>query len=297
MTDSMASLRSQLLLWITPRLKPEAMEWVCHQQEKISSGNQQALFLSFGLTPRKTGKSDLLLTPQELAWANEYRPGWNPHNWTIDQLVRTLFIVSYPNSDPTAFLTVMNQLFATGEVHELIALYQALILFPHPELFAARAEEGIRTNMKAVFQAVATNNPYPAQYLGEMAWNQMVVKCVFVGVPLYQVIGLDGRSNPALTQMLCDYARERWAAQRVVTPELWRPVGFSLTEQGIECLKRVQAAASAIDQQAAHLAFISSDHPRRDEFLRTEPIHADSTSSASPQPHNWDELGIQWNQS
>ena len=41
-----------------------------------------------------------------------------------------------------------------------------------------------------MFQAIACHNPYPSDYFDEAAWNQMVVKCVFVGAPIGAIIGL-----------------------------------------------------------------------------------------------------------
>ncbi len=52
----------------------------------------------------------------------------------------------------------------------------------------------------------------------------MVLKALFVGSALDPIIGLDDRANPELARILIDYARERWAAARPVTPELWRTV-------------------------------------------------------------------------
>ena len=78
--------------------------------------------------------------------------------------------------------------------------------------------------MTSVFNAVAHHNPYPAKYLDELAWNQMILKALFVGSQLKPIYGLKSRNNPQLAQMLIDYACERLAADRAVSNELWELV-------------------------------------------------------------------------
>ncbi len=72
---------------------------------------------------------------------------------------------------------------------------------------------------------MAHRNPYPSERFAENRWNHMVLKAIFVGSPLHPIQGLDARANPPLARMLCDYAHERWAAGRPVSPELLRCVG------------------------------------------------------------------------
>ena len=115
-------------------------------------------------------------------------------------------------------------------MQESVALYQTLPLFSPRELLKARAAEGIRSNMTAVFEAVALRNPYPAVYLEEGAWNQLVLKAFFVGSDVRQIVGLDQRANATLRRMLVDYANERRAAGRSVDPQLLQMVREDLND-------------------------------------------------------------------
>lgn len=49
-----------------------------------------------------------------------------------------------------------------------------------------------------------------------------MLKCVFTGVPLSVVAGLDDRADAELTRMMTDYARERTAAGRDVPADVAR---------------------------------------------------------------------------
>lgn len=258
-----------LARWLTDRLPSSAWSWLRERGAAVAQGDKKALFLSFGLVVRKTGKTDLALSSADLADAERVRPGWQPQGWTVDQIARLWLVLQYPSADATELVRTLDQLFAAGEVHELVALYQGLPLLPHQPAFRLRCAEGIRSNIKAVFCAVAQRNPYPAEQLDDDAWNQLVLKCQFVGVPLDPVVGLDARANPKLARMLVDFARERWAAQRPVSPELWRCVGPFADEALLPALERALTTGNDWERHAAVRALQSCPHPRAAEMLRS----------------------------
>ena len=99
--------------------------------------------------------------------------------------------------------------------------------------------------MRAVFEAVAHRSPYPKEQFAENRWNHMVLKALFVGSALHPIQGLEERANPTLARMLCDYAHERWAAGRPVSPELWRCVGPHADAEALADLQRVLATGGA----------------------------------------------------
>jgi hypothetical protein len=180
----------------------------------------------------------------------------------VDQAARALLVISLPAPEPTAYVAILDRLFAAAEMGEAVALYQTLPLLPHPEAHHFRCTEGIRTNIKAVFCAIAHRNPYPAEHLTDDEWNQLVMKSLFVGAALDPIVGLDKRANPALAEMLLGLAHERRAAHRPIPPELWRGVGPFADDAMLAELEQLLAAGSDIEQQAAALALSSSPHPR-----------------------------------
>ena len=143
-------------------------------------------------------------------------------------------------------LSFAGYLFAAAGLEELVALYQALPLLPHPELLAPRIAEGIRSNMKPVFNSVALDNPITAERLVQDAWNQTVLKALFIASPVARMVGADRRANPVLAQMLIDYARERIAAKRPVPVDLWDAARPGCNESQRVELNRLQDSAAAV---------------------------------------------------
>ena len=210
--------------------------------------------------PRRLGKADLDLSADDLRDAAQARPGWDPRGWSVDQAARILILLQAGGTGER-FAARFRQLCRTADVAEGIAFYRGLPLYPDPQLLEAQAAEGTRTNMRAVFEAVAHRNPYPNEQFAENRWNHMVLKALFVGSTLHPIQGLDARANPELAKMLCDYAHERWAAGRPVSPELWRCVGPYADAEALGDLQRVLASGSATERSAAALALAACPEP------------------------------------
>ena len=203
----------------------DGLDWLEHKIEEITkTANKRTLFTSYSAVPRHLGKQKLNLSEKDLQAAGELVTGWNPVDLTRDRAGRMLVLLSFPSENSDRYVATLEQIIAAADVEEAIAFYRSLPLLPYPEKFQLRAAEGIRTNMTSVFNAVALNNPYPARYLDDLAWNQMILKALFVGSPLHPIYGLESRNNQQLSQMLIDYACERLAANRTVSPELWELV-------------------------------------------------------------------------
>ena len=159
-----------------------------------------------------------------------------------------------------------------------MSLYQALPLLPHPASHVLRTAEGIRSNIKSVFCAIAHQNPYAAEQLNEEQWNQLVLKCLFIDVPLDPLIGVDRRANAKLMTTLIDFAHERRAAHRPIPPELWRCVGPFADERALDDLRLVLTTGSPLEQQAAALALSQSHVSRAVTILGERPDLAQQIS-------------------
>ncbi|MGQ0577687.1 MAG: EboA domain-containing protein [Betaproteobacteria bacterium] len=257
--------------WLAARLPGDASAWLKSSAQRLrGGGSDRDLYMSVSLVPRKIGKADLALSATEFGQASVARPGWDPREWSLDQAARVLLLLA-AGSDGAAFSRRLDQLCATADVGELVAFYCGLPLYPDQPRHVLRAAEGVRTNMKAVFQAVAHRNPYPSEQLAEPAWNQMVLKALFIGAALDPIIGLDHRANPALARMLCDYAHERWAAGRPVSPELWRCVGPHARGEMLADLGRVLEKGIGSERAAAALALSASPDPAATGLLWAYP--------------------------
>ena len=249
-----------LRMWLRRQLPSDTADWL--ESEASTAGaaeTDRSLLLAISLVHRRIGKADLGISEADMAAAEAARPGWRPVGWSLDQAAR-IFLLLGAGGSSERFANRLEQLFVTADVSELITFYRGLPLYPDQLRYVERAAEGIRTNMKAVFEAVAHNSPYPADQFSEHRWNHMIVKALFIGSSLYPIERLEQRWNPDLTRMLCDYAHERWAAKRTVSYELWRGVGIYADKAAIDDLARVFDSGAPIERQAAALALAASPH-------------------------------------
>ena len=134
--------------------------------------------------------------------------------------------------------------------------------------------EGLRTSMRAVFEAIAHRSPFPKENFSEDRWNHMVLKALFIGSTLAPIQGLDERANPTLARILSDYAHERWAAGRPVTPELWRCLGPFAEGILLDDLEKLAASKERQERHAAALALSASPDGRAAALLKRLPDEA-----------------------
>lgn len=254
--------------WLLDRLPEEHYRWLQDRLALINSDEStRDLYISFGLIPRRLGKFDLCPSNSELSTAHSVCSGWNPGNWSIATTARVLLLCRIVQSTNQTFGNLFKSLCRTADLGETIALYQGIALYPRSDELDQQIGEGLRTNMRTVFEAIAHNNPYPQAHFAELRWNHMVLKALFIDSTLHPVQGLDARANAELARILCDYAHERWAANRIVTPELWRCVGPFASGDMLDDLDRVIGSENPTERKAAALALSSCSDPVAAEIL------------------------------
>jgi len=264
--------KSLLHAWLASRLPPEALAWLDQQAALIEAGDKPLqLGIAIGLAPRKLGKADLHLTPAEQEAGQALRPGLDTTGWSVDQVARVLLALSSFRGDDAAFVAGLGRIFGTAELGEQVALLKGLPLFPAPDRLIPYAAEGVRSAMQPIFEAVAHRNPYPRERFSYVQWNQMVVKALFIGSRLAPIQGLDARRNAELAQMLIDYAAERRAAQRSISPELWRCVAPFAGEAEIATLASILRNGTDAERKGAALALAECQPASAGKMLLSSP--------------------------
>lgn len=274
------SLRMSVLrTWLAKRLSPDALAWLDGQIAIIETGDRPLqLGVAIGLAPRKIGKADLNLSREERERGGAARCGLDATDWSTDQAARILLALASFRGDDVAFAAGLERTLATAEIGEQIALLRGLPLFPAPGLILPRAIEGVRSAMQPIFEAVAHRNPYPSEHFSDAQWNQMVVKTLFIGSRLAPIQGLDGRRNAELAKMLIDYAAERRAAGRTISPELWRCVAPLASEAEVAALVAILRDGTDAERAGAALALAECPLPSARSALASSPDFAAAVS-------------------
>ena len=265
MTDSPSEL---IGAWLRRQLPKASAKWFeDHLAKLVADPSARSQDVLLGLIPRRLGKADLALDSADLAAADRARPGWDPTGWSVDEAAR-IRVLRDTGESPEPFAARFTELCRSADVAEAIALYRGLPLYPVSVALDSQAAEGVRTNIRSIFEAVAHRNPYPRERFDENRWNQMVLKALFIGSALAPIQGLDERANPELAEILGDYAHERWAAGRAVTPELWRCIGPFAEGAALADLERVVRTGDETERKAAALALSASPHAAASDLLK-----------------------------
>lgn len=218
-TSGPTSLGERVAELFDARDRGEAATWL---RAALADTSATALRVALARAPRKLGRDPLSLGPAERL-RHELPEHVEAASWRGFDLARiALVAAALERTSVDQHVVMLEPLIRTGEITEQESLLRGLCLLPDPSRFVAVAIDACRTNAVCVFEAIACENPLPADHFPEPAFNQMVLKAVFLGVAIARIVGLERRANPELVRMALAYASEREAAGRSVPADIGR---------------------------------------------------------------------------
>jgi hypothetical protein len=146
-----------------------------------------------------------------------------PGGWTVDDVARTLLIAELP-LEGAALAGAVAELYWEGDAAEKRSVLRALSVLDSltrsGDEFVPIVRDALRTNDTRIIAAALGR--YGAGHLDAADYRQGVLKCLFSGIPLGDISGLDRRVDDELRRMMSEYAEERIAAGRPVPDDIWR---------------------------------------------------------------------------
>ena len=251
-----------LLEKIKSQASAKELSWI----ESKSNGSLQSLQVAFVAAPRFISKG--------LVHSTDAINGVSFNNWTLDKLARVYLLSNLDNTDKEAYTKPLDILFDTAENNEAVALIAALPFLAFPDYWLLRATNAVRSNIGPVFDAIAFENPFPKIHFSELAWNQLVLKCIFNDKPIHKIDGLEERANQELAISISYLAHERWSAGRTIPAQAWRLVSKFINESILKDIEHLFSAANEADRMAAAIVCGESDLPAaKDELKKHTALH------------------------
>jgi hypothetical protein len=186
------------------RATPEGLAWLREASANVAADATKIRTL-FPMVGRKVGRETLEedADPKDV-WA-----------WSIDDAARVLLLVAMGEGAEAE----LAELYRFGDAAERRGLLRALPFLDIGDRALGLTDDAIRTNDTRLIAAAL--GPYATEHLPDAAYDQAVLKCVFVGVPITGLDGVPERVTPDGARMLAAFVHERVAAGRDVPPAVW----------------------------------------------------------------------------
>ena len=186
------------------RAKPEGLAWL-REASAAAAADPSSLRSRFAMVGRKVGREPLEegADPSDV-WA-----------WTVEDAARVLLLVAAGERAEAE----LAELYRFGDAAERRGVLQALPYLDIEDRGLGLVDDAIRTNDTRLIAAAL--GPYATKYLSDEQYDQAVLKCVFVGVPITGLDGIPSRVTPDGARMLGAFVHERVAAGRDLPPEVW----------------------------------------------------------------------------
>ncbi len=196
--------------------------WLDDSVASARTRDVSKLLAAYTAASRRSSGRGLSLTAVELAAMDALAPGLTCAAWMLEDAVRATLLLEAARVEPSeqAWIDTASACYENGDAREQQSWLRALSVLPLAERFVALAIDACRSHIQPTFEAIGCDNPYPSVYFPDLNFNQLVLKAMFIGVPLARIVGLRRRVNPDLSRMARDYAAERRAAGRSVPVDL-----------------------------------------------------------------------------
>ncbi len=228
--EDLDNFQAQLTAAIAPVLTDSGKAWFDKTLEKLTASDQPLddLGLYSAMAKRKLGNRRLEHAP---AIDAVFSP-LDIRRWGEADAARLVLLLSVVKRLPDQTEELVQAYYRMGDESERIALIRGLVLFAPADYLTTIALDAGRTNSLELLSALSLDNPYPASFYSEQTFNQMVLKCLFLGLAIERVVGLEQRANPDLTRMCENYVVERENASRTVPVDIWLAIGPHATTKG-----------------------------------------------------------------
>lgn len=197
----------------------EQADWVRQAAEGLGDPPVPTkLRIAIARAARKLGDSVPTLSNEEREGLPE-GPAYD--RWVLRDYGRAaLLLFACDRLEADAQVPFVEPLVRRGEIGEQVSVLRMAPLLPGPERFVDVIVDACRTNSLDVFEAIACENPYVRDHFPEANFNQVVLKSMFMEVPVERIVGLAERVNAELVRMAGDFGDERRAAGRTVPQDI-----------------------------------------------------------------------------
>ncbi|MBU2869435.1 EboA domain-containing protein [Colwellia sp. E2M01] len=135
---------------------------------------------------------------------------------------------STPNVTPNIvnLASFLKKYYQGGDSAEKSALLKGLLLLDEKGEAVNVAINATRCNSVDEYTALALNNAYPGTFFPELNFNQLVLKTLFMGLAIDELLLLSERCNSSLSNMCFSYAVEQALAERIPPASLWLAIKY-----------------------------------------------------------------------
>lgn len=155
-------------------------------------------------------------------------------HWSVTDAARILLLTEILASKSFSADELFQLCYRYSDGDERASLLKGLALLKLSDESIPFIIDIARTNSLELFFSLIYKNPWPVVKFPIPAFNQLVLKSLFLGINIVHLEGLRAARNSELGRMADDYVQERLDAGKEIPESIWLAVDASLlTEQGL----------------------------------------------------------------